>query len=278
MPRLLIRAAPAVISAALAASGSLAWCASTDEEALATARAILDRGDWREGEAQLGALCEAWKREGGRPAARIHTCDAAHAEALSRIGRPDAAAEKAGKLLEQIGTGPDATVLRLGAMQSLALARLVQGRSREAAQVAGSVWEERGRLLGQRHPDTLRSLNTYSVALRNLGEIDRAIDLQQSLLAALEEVRGPDHEDTLRVRGNLALALTSAGRLSEGEDRYRELLAVRTAKNGPKHPANALRRHRAGEFPARIGTSRGSGCAVPAPPCRDTRRVRPLAS
>jgi hypothetical protein len=71
-------------------------------------------------------------------------------------------------------------------------------------------------VLGQDHPDTLRSANNLAADLRALDETQAARDLDEDTLARRRRVLGQDHPDTLRSASNLAADLRALG---ETEDR-----------------------------------------------------------
>ena len=50
-------------------------------------------------------------------------------------------------------------------------------------------------MLGEDHPDTLRTANNLAVDLRNLGEHQAARELDEDILAR-RRVLGEDHPDT----------------------------------------------------------------------------------
>ncbi|KOV64280.1 hypothetical protein ADL01_28150, partial [Streptomyces sp. NRRL WC-3618] len=66
-------------------------------------------------------------------------------------------------------------------------------------------------MLGDTHPDTLRSRNNLASAYRAAGDPGRAIPLLEATLAQREQVLGDTHPDTLRSRNNLASAYRAAG-------------------------------------------------------------------
>lgn len=214
--------------------------ASDDVTTLAELRAMLDRGEWREAEARARSTCESWKAD--RPRRLIDTCTLVLSEALARAGRADEAALLAEEVLGRAREpgGPPIDALELDAWQGLAIARYRQGRFGDAAASAQRAWEGRSSLKGKHHEDTLRSMNTYAISLTNLGETERAIELQEELVIALEETRGAGNEQTLQARGNLAASLARSGRNSEAEERYRALLSIRQATRGDAHPQTLL--------------------------------------
>jgi hypothetical protein len=60
-------------------------------------------------------------------------------------------------------------------------------------------------VLGDEHPDTLRSLNGLAETRRALGDPEPAHRLHEQVLAARRNVLGNDHPETLISMNNLAL-------------------------------------------------------------------------
>ena len=63
------------------------------------------------------------------------------------------------------------------------------------------------RVLGEDHPDTLRSASNLAIDLSYLGEYQAARELDEDTLARRRRVLGEDHPDTLRSASNLAIDL-----------------------------------------------------------------------
>src|SRR5262249_46500920 len=66
-------------------------------------------------------------------------------------------------------------------------------------------------ILGQDHPDTLRSATQLAANLRELGDVQTARDLDQDTLNRRTRVLGQGHPDTLPSADNLALDLRTLG-------------------------------------------------------------------
>jgi hypothetical protein len=62
-------------------------------------------------------------------------------------------------------------------------------------------------VLGDGHPDTLRAQGNLALTLSALGELDRARQLQEDVLAGFRRVLGDDRPTTLMAQGNLAATL-----------------------------------------------------------------------
>jgi hypothetical protein len=66
--------------------------------------------------------------------------------------------------------------------------------------------EDRVRVLGEDHPNTLASRNNLAGAYRALGDVVRAIPLYEQALAGCLRVLGEDHPTTKTVLENLSIA------------------------------------------------------------------------
>jgi tetratricopeptide (TPR) repeat protein len=114
--------------------------------------------------------------------------------------------------------------------------------------------EERERVLGIDHLNTLRSLNNLAGVLRNLGNYEVAKELYLRVLAIREKVLGTDHPDTTRSMGNLALALQDQGRYEEAEKVSRRALDGREGAGGKasgnteKHKQSSVSATRSGQI------------------------------
>ena len=64
-----------------------------------------------------------------------------------------------------------------------------------------AIWRE---VLGEKHPDTARSLNNLGYLLQAMGDYPAARPYYEQALAILESTLGPDHPNTQTVRRNLA--------------------------------------------------------------------------
>ena len=102
------------------------------------------------------------------------------------------------------------------------------------------LWEKVYRLrleaLGDRHPDTLRSLNNVAGCYHDLGRIDDAIAIYERIYHLQVEVLGEKHPDTLLGLDNLGQAYRDLGRLAEGIPLMERAYHARLEVLGEKHP------------------------------------------
>jgi len=96
--------------------------------------------------------------------------------------------------------------------------------------------EDRTRILGPDHRDTLASRNNLAGAYQAAGRLDQAIPLLQQTLDDSARILGPHHPRTLTSRNNLAGAYQAAGRISEAIPLFEQALTDHTYILGPHHP------------------------------------------
>ncbi|WP_446750008.1 tetratricopeptide repeat protein [Streptomyces sp. AmelKG-E11A] len=76
--------------------------------------------------------------------------------------------------------------------------------------------EQRARILGADHPDTLMTCNALASVYEDSDSLDRAIELYEDTLSKRERVLGDLDPATIAVRNNLAGAYVAAGDQDRG--------------------------------------------------------------
>ncbi|WP_411070184.1 tetratricopeptide repeat protein [Streptomyces sp. cmx-4-25] len=127
------------------------------------------------------------------------------------------------------------------------------GRWDEAEAVHRSVAEDRARVLGPDHPDTLASQYEVGFALARLDRPAEALHLFDRVARVRARVLGEDHPDTLAARQERAYALGRLGRHPEAYELYVEVLAARERTAGPDHPDTLRCRHNLAFTLGRLG-------------------------
>uniref|UniRef100_Q024L1 Tetratricopeptide TPR_2 repeat protein n=1 Tax=Solibacter usitatus (strain Ellin6076) TaxID=234267 RepID=Q024L1_SOLUE len=127
--------------------------------------------------------------------------------------------------------------------RELALALNVQGsllqesgRYAEAEPLAKEALEIRKRVLGEEHPDTIRSQNNLAGLYQRMGRYAEAEPLYRNALATRERLRGAEHPDTLKVVNNLASLYAEQGQFAQAEPLYLRALHGRKKLLGEEHP------------------------------------------
>jgi hypothetical protein len=96
--------------------------------------------------------------------------------------------------------------------------------------------EERARVLGPEHPDTLTAWNNLAWWTGEAGDAGGARDQFAALLPIRARVLGSEHPDTLETCGNLADWTGEAGDVAEARDQFAALLPIRARVLGSEHP------------------------------------------
>ena len=94
----------------------------------------------------------------------------------------------------------------------------------------------RQHLLGERHPDTLGSLNNLASIYESVGRLDDAVGLFEEAYGLRVEVLGERHPDTLTSLNNLASIYESVGRLDDAVGLYEEGYRLCVEVLGERHP------------------------------------------
>lgn len=82
-------------------------------------------------------------------------------------------------------------------------------------------FEERERILGMEHPDTLTSLSDLAAIFEQQGKYAAAEKMERRALNGREKVLGKEHPDTLTSLNNLALTLHDQAKYPEAEEMCR---------------------------------------------------------
>jgi hypothetical protein len=93
---------------------------------------------------------------------------------------------------------------------------LLLGDAQAARDLDQDTLERRRIVLGQDHPETLKSASNLAADLRALGETQAARDLDQDTLERRRHVLGHHHPDTLKSASNLAADLRALGEAADG--------------------------------------------------------------
>jgi CHAT domain-containing protein/Flp pilus assembly protein TadD len=111
-----------------------------------------------------------------------------------------------------------------------------QGLFKEALPLAEKAWNLRKKILGEKHPSTLTSLNYLAMIHKELGRLTEALPLLEKGYSLSKEVLGEKHPDTVRSFNFLAAIHRELGHLTKAlplsEKGYRLLKEVL----GEKHP------------------------------------------
>ncbi|KAJ0141538.1 Uncharacterized protein HZ326_15633 [Fusarium oxysporum f. sp. albedinis] len=111
-----------------------------------------------------------------------------------------------------------------------------RGRWREREPVDSRAWVLRRKVLGEKHPDTIRSMADLAATYHAQGRHDEDEEIAVKVLKLRREVLGEKHPDTIRSMAALATTYHEQGRYVEAEGIDQEVLDLRRELLGEKHP------------------------------------------
>ena len=109
------------------------------------------------------------------------------------------------------------------------------GFLKETEELEMRVLEVRKRILGEDHPDTLRSMANLAVTYSRQGREGEAEELLVRVVEIRKRVLGEEHPDTLTTMENLAVTYNKQGRQEEAEELEARVLKVRKSVLGEEH-------------------------------------------
>ncbi|MDT0444055.1 tetratricopeptide repeat protein [Streptomyces johnsoniae] len=109
------------------------------------------------------------------------------------------------------------------------------GQSDLGRRIAGSVYEDWRRHLGQDHPHTLALANRLGGCLVGMRRYGEARSVFESILPLFRKTLGKKHSDTLTVTSNLALVLGRLGELDTAEKLARKVIRTSARVLGDDH-------------------------------------------
>ncbi|RYP75460.1 hypothetical protein DL771_002345 [Monosporascus sp. 5C6A] len=111
-----------------------------------------------------------------------------------------------------------------------------RGRWREREPVDLIALGLRRKALGEKDPETIRSMASLAVTYNGQGRYDEAEKICTETLQLRREVLGEKHPATIRSMAELAATYDKQGRYSETEEIYTEVLQLQREVLGKKHP------------------------------------------
>ena len=128
-----------------------------------------------------------------------------------------------------------------------------QGNFNEALSLQTKCFSMRLNLLGENHPDTLRSMNNLSRLYRKMGRYDEALPLQTKCLEMMEKELGEENPETLSSMNNLAGLMRCMQRYDEAYSLYAKCLEIRERVLPEKHPDTLITKN---DFAGLLGIMR----------------------
>jgi hypothetical protein len=109
-------------------------------------------------------------------------------------------------------------------------------RLQEAGVIATYVLNDRRRVLGEEHLDTIMSMNNLALTLGDHGQLDEAAEMNMEVLEKLRRIHGEQHPDTIGAMINLAHTLEKQGQLDEAAKMKKEVLEKMRCIFDEEHP------------------------------------------
>ena len=91
-------------------------------------------------------------------------------------------------------------------------------------------------MLGDDHPDTLKSTRSLAITYSSLGRFEEAKQLQEKVVEVRARTLGEDHPDTLKSMYNLGITYRSLDRLEEAKQLGEKVVEARARTLGKGHP------------------------------------------
>lgn len=116
----------------------------------------------------------------------------------------------------------------------------IVGQYHTAEQLHREAFQTRQRVLGQRHPDTLVSMDYLACVLCTQGKLKEAHELHDTAMVMTEAVLGHDHVQTLRTQNNLGITFQRLGLYRQAEKMHRDNVSRMEVILSDKHPSTLL--------------------------------------
>ncbi|KAF8195187.1 P-loop containing nucleoside triphosphate hydrolase protein [Mycena galopus ATCC 62051] len=110
------------------------------------------------------------------------------------------------------------------------------GKYNQFEKLLEEVLEKQKQLLGDNHPDTLRTMGNLANTYSALGEHRKAKELRVTVLEKQKQLLGDNHPDTLLTIGNLANSYLNLGEHQQAEELNVTVLEKRKQVLGDNHP------------------------------------------
>eukprot|EP00397_Hematodinium_sp_SG-2012_P000813 GEMP01000814.1.p1 GENE.GEMP01000814.1~~GEMP01000814.1.p1 ORF type:complete len:955 (-),score=183.25 GEMP01000814.1:2987-5851(-) len=121
------------------------------------------------------------------------------------------------------------------ALQNLTCACTENNKWAEAESSSKRAWDELHRILGPEHPNTLRAMNNYGVALKSSRNLKESQHILKQVITLRGKVLGLNDPDTLESHMNLGVTLKLANKLEEAQKEQLHAYVKRVEILGRRH-------------------------------------------
>jgi len=111
----------------------------------------------------------------------------------------------------------------------------VNGKYAEAEQMLRQTLKLRKKVLDEKHPSTLDSMNNLAIVLDSQGKYEKAEQMHRQTLTLMKKMLGEEHPSTLDSMNNLAEVLRSQGKYEKAEQMHRQTLTLKKKMLGEEH-------------------------------------------
>jgi tetratricopeptide (TPR) repeat protein len=135
---------------------------------------------------------------------------------------------------------------RMTLLEKIAKCERSLGRYQAAERSYRQALEQRKRMSGKEHPDTLMTMGNIGQVLAYQERWAEAERMHQEESTLMKKVLGEEHPHTITSKDNLALSVLGQGRCMEAEKLHRDVLLLDKKVHGEKHPETLTTMHNIG--------------------------------
>jgi tetratricopeptide (TPR) repeat protein len=139
-----------------------------------------------------------------------------------------------------IGRSNRVTRILINELESVGVFITDLGRWLEGGVIQQVVLDERSRLLGEEHPDTISAMSNLAITLGDQGQLDQAARMRKEVLEKRRRILGEEHPSTISAMSNVAVTLGAQGQLDEAVRMKKEVLEKMRWILGEEHPDTIL--------------------------------------
>jgi hypothetical protein len=130
-------------------------------------------------------------------------------------------------------------------MNSIANSLIGLGEYPKAVDVLEKVYALECKILGDNHPESLRSMNNLARGYSMVNDHRKALEMYEKCYSEMKQILGNCHPDIILILGNLAHSYVDIGNPQKADKLLRDAYTQFVQKYGEGHPAAAsLRRHK----------------------------------
>ena len=137
---------------------------------------------------------------------------------------------------EGSGSSDEDKLLQSNAKSAMGVVERSRGRYAAAYRLHDKALHLRTEVLGERHPDTINSVNDMATCISGRRDYSQARPLYEKALLLYTEELGEEHPYTIGALNNLANCISGLGDDTKAQELYEKALQLRTKVLGERHP------------------------------------------